>query len=69
MYASQVAPVAYAAHVKTASVGYAAVPTVQHVSAVQDVPYTRIEATHGVIQKELDVAKPAVATRRFQVLF
>jgi len=67
-HVAQPLPVAYsAAHVKTASVGYAAVPTVQHVPAVQDVPYTRIEATPGFVQKEVDVAKPAVATRKFEV--
>ena len=58
------APVAYAAApVHTV----AAVPTVHHVPGVADVPVTRVEAQPGVIQKVVDVAKPAVSTRKFQL--
>ena len=58
------APVAYAAApVHTV----AAVPTVHHVPGIADVPVTRVEAQPGVIQKVVDVAKPAVSTRKFQV--
>ena len=45
----------------------AAVPTVHHVPGVADVPVTRVEAHPGVIQKVVDVAKPAVSTRKFQL--
>ena len=45
----------------------AAVPTVHHVPGVADVPVTRVEAQPGVIQKVVDVAKPAVSTRKFQL--
>ena len=58
------APVAYAAApVHTV----AAVPTVHHVPGVADVPVTRVQAQPGVIQKVVDVAKPAVSTRTFQL--
>ena len=58
------APVAYAAApVQTV----AAVPVVHHVPGVADVPVTRVEAQPGVIQKVVDVAKPAVSTRKFQL--
>ncbi|PNF31846.1 hypothetical protein B7P43_G08915 [Cryptotermes secundus] len=58
------AGIAYAsAPVKTV----AAVPTVHHVPGVADVPVTRVEAQPGVIQKLVDVAKPAVSTRKFQL--
>ena len=58
------APVAYAAApVHTV----AAVPTVHHVPGLADVPVTRVEAQPGVIQKVVDVAKPAVSTRKFQL--
>jgi len=58
------APVAYAAApVHTV----AAVPTVHHVPGVADVPVTRVEAKPGVIQKVVDIAKPAVSTRKFQL--
>lgn len=77
--ASTVSPVA---HVPVAvakapvAVGYAQVPvkthvevpTVQHVSHVTDVPFTKIEAQPAVIQSVVDVAKPAVKTRKFEVL-
>nr|CAD7204889.1 unnamed protein product [Timema douglasi] len=58
---------AYASHAPAAHVGYAAVPTVHHVPGVADVPVTRVNAQHGVIQKLVDVAKPAVQTRKFEV--
>ncbi|XP_021913232.1 uncharacterized protein LOC110826675 [Zootermopsis nevadensis] len=45
----------------------AAVPTVHHVPGVADVPVTRVEAQPGLIQKVVDVAKPAVSTRKFQL--
>ncbi|PSN37178.1 hypothetical protein C0J52_27287 [Blattella germanica] len=77
------APVAYAApalHAAPAHVAYAApavahaavpavaaVPTVHHVPGVADVPVTRVEAQPGVIQKVVDVAKPAISTRKFQL--
>ncbi|KAJ9594248.1 hypothetical protein L9F63_014325 [Diploptera punctata] len=68
------AHLAYAAPAQ-AAVGYAAaavpavaaVPTVHHVPGVADVPVTRVEAQPGVIQKIVDVAKPAVSTRKFQL--
>lgn len=59
------------------AVGYAqvpvkaavAVPTVHHVPAVADVPYTKIEAQPAVVQKIVDVAKPAIKTRKYEVRF
>lgn len=59
------------------AVGYAqvpvkaavAVPTVHHVPAVADVPYTKIEAQPAVVQKIVDVAKPAIKTRKYEVIF
>lgn len=64
-----------AAHIEAHHVGYAAaqvpavaaVPVVKHVPAVADVPVTHIEAQHGFIEKQVDVAKPAVSTRKFEV--
>lgn len=44
-----------------------AVPTVHHVPAVADVPIKTYEHTPAVIHKVLDVAKPAVQTRKFEV--
>lgn len=66
---------AHGAHVEAHHVGYAtaqvpavaAVPVVKHVPAVAQVPVTHIEAQHGYVEKQVDVAKPAVATRKFQV--
>ncbi|XP_046751592.1 uncharacterized protein LOC124414635 [Diprion similis] len=63
------------AHVEAHHVGYAtaqvpavaAVPVVKHVPALAEVPVTKIEAQHGFIEKQVDVAKPAVATKKFQV--
>lgn len=63
-YAQQPSAVGYAqVPVKTA----VAVPTVHHVPAVADVPYTKIEAQPAVLQKIVDVAKPAIKTRKFEV--
>lgn len=44
-----------------------AVPTVHHVPGVADVPITKIEHQPAVIQKVVDVAKPAIQTRKIQV--
>jgi len=44
-----------------------AVPTVHHVPAVADVPIKTYEHTPAVIHKVLDVAKPAIQTRKFEV--
>ncbi|XP_063224921.1 skin secretory protein xP2-like [Bacillus rossius redtenbacheri] len=64
-YAATGPALGYAAHAP--ALGYAAVPTVHHVPGVADVPVTRVEATPGVVQKLVDVHKPAVQTRRFEV--
>ncbi|XP_066585353.1 uncharacterized protein [Prorops nasuta] len=45
----------------------AAVPYVKHVSTVSHVPVARIEAQHALLEKQLDVVKPALSTRKFQV--
>ena len=69
--APPVAAVGYAApavgYAPAAVPAVAAVPTVHHVPGVADVPVTRVEARPGVIQKVVDVAKPAVSTRKFQL--
>lgn len=57
------------------AVGYAqvpvkaavAVPTVHHVPAIADVPVTKYEAQPALIQKIVDVAKPAIKTRKYEV--
>lgn len=67
----------YPAHVAAHHVGYtaaqvpgvAAVPFVKHVPTVSNVPVTRIEAHHGLIEQQVDVAKPAVSTRKFEVIW
>ncbi|CAL7938972.1 unnamed protein product [Xylocopa violacea] len=45
----------------------AAVPFVKHVPTVSHVPVTKIEAQHALLEKQLDVVKPAVSTRKFEV--
>lgn len=45
-----------------------AAPLLQpRVAAVADIPVTQIEAHHGVVQNLVDVAKPAIKTRKFEV--
>lgn len=44
-----------------------AVPTVHHVPAVADVPVTKIVSQPAVIQKIVDVAKPAIKTQKYEV--
>lgn len=76
-YATHALPYAAAvpAKVETHHVGYAAahvpavaaVPYVKHIPTVSHVPVTRIEAQHAVIEKQLDVVRPAVQTRKFEV--
>nr|XP_012141008.1 PREDICTED: uncharacterized protein LOC100878965 isoform X2 [Megachile rotundata]XP_012141009.1 PREDICTED: uncharacterized protein LOC100878965 isoform X2 [Megachile rotundata]XP_012141010.1 PREDICTED: uncharacterized protein LOC100878965 isoform X2 [Megachile rotundata] len=63
------------ARVEAQHVGYAAaqvpavaaVPFVKHVPTVSHVPVTKIEAQHALLEKQLDVVKPAVSTRKFEV--
>nr|XP_034192424.1 uncharacterized protein LOC117609817 [Osmia lignaria] len=63
------------ARVEAQHVGYAAaqvpavaaVPYVKHVPTVSHVPITKIEAQHALLEKQLDVVKPAVSTRKFEV--
>lgn len=45
-----------------------AVPTVHHVHGVADVPVTKIVSQPGVIQKIVDVAKPAIKTQKYEVI-
>ncbi|XP_015585634.1 uncharacterized protein LOC107263213 [Cephus cinctus] len=69
------APAAIPARLEAQHVGYAtaqvpavaAVPVVKHVPTVSHVPVTRIQAQHAVLQKQLDVVKPAVSTRKVEV--
>ncbi|XP_028045292.1 uncharacterized protein LOC105840610 [Monomorium pharaonis] len=64
-----------AANIETHHVGYAAaqvpavaaVPFVKHVPTLSQVPVTTIEDQHGLLQKEVDVVKPAVSTRKVEV--
>lgn len=70
-YAAPVIP----AKVETHHVGYAAaqvpavaaVPFVKHVPTVSHVPVTTIEAHPALVQKQLDVVKPAVTSRKIEV--
>lgn len=63
------------AQIETHHVGYAtaqvpavaAVPFVKHVPTVSQVPVTTIEAQPGLLQKQVDVVKPAVTTRKIEV--
>lgn len=63
------------AYAVPANVGYAAaqvpavaaVPFVKHVPTVSHVPVTRFEDHPVVLEKQLDVVKPAVQTRKFEV--
>lgn len=48
-------------------VGYAATPVLTKVAGVADVPVTKLAYTHGVTQKLVDVAHPAVSTRKVKV--
>ena len=65
------------AQIETRHVGYAsaqvpavaAVPFVKHIPTVSQVPVTRYEAHHAVIEKQVDVIKPAVSTRKIEVIF
>lgn len=58
---------------KAAPIGFAqpvlrAAPLLQpRVPAVADIPVTHIEAHHGVVQNIVDVAKPAIKTRKYEV--
>lgn len=75
-YATPAAAV-YPAKIEAHHVGYAAaqvpavaaVPVVKHVPTVSNIPVTRYEAHHGVIEKQVDVAKPAVSTRKFEASY
>ncbi|KAF7989555.1 hypothetical protein HCN44_008229 [Aphidius gifuensis] len=68
------APV-YQGKIETHHVGYAAaqvpaiasVPYVKHVPTISHVPVTRYEAQPAVIEKQVDVAKPALSTTKFEV--
>ncbi|XP_076380473.1 uncharacterized protein LOC143259982 [Megalopta genalis] len=65
----------YPANIEAHHVGYtaaqvpavAAVPFVKHIPTVSHVPVTKIEAQPVVLEKQLDVVKPAVQTRKFEV--
>ncbi|XP_076624018.1 uncharacterized protein LOC143343230 [Colletes latitarsis] len=65
----------FPANLEARHVGYAhaqvpavaAVPFVKHVPTVSHVPVTKIEAQPVVLEKQLDVVKPAVSTRKFEV--
>lgn len=71
----QYAQAAIPAKVEAHHVGYAtaqvpavaAVPYVKHVPTVSHVPVTRIEAQPAVFEKQLDLIKPAVSTRKVEV--
>lgn len=73
----QEAQLAYSvpAKVEAEHIGYAAaqvpavaaVPYVKHVPTVSHVPVTKIEAQPALLEKQLDVVKPAVSTRKFEV--
>lgn len=68
---------AYAIPAEAQHIGYAAaqvpavaaVPFVKHVPTVSHVPVTKIEAQHALLEKQLDVVKPAVSTRTFEVTY
>lgn len=70
-YSAPVIPAKVEAH----HVGYAtaqvpavaAVPYVKHLPTVSHVPVTTIEAQPGLLQKQLDVVKPAVKSRKIEV--
>ncbi|XP_014481874.1 PREDICTED: uncharacterized protein LOC106748143 [Dinoponera quadriceps] len=70
-YAAPVIP----AKVETHHVGYAAaqvpavaaVPFVKHIPTVSQVPVATIEAHPTLVQKQLDVVKPAVTSRKIEV--
>lgn len=63
------------AKVETEHIGYAAaqvpavaaVPYIKHLPTVSHVPVTKIEAQPALLEKQLDVVKPAVSTRKFEV--
>lgn len=71
----QYASPATSAKIETHHVGYAnaqipavaAVPFLKHVSTISQVPITTIEAQPGLLQKQVDVVKPAVTTRKIEV--
>lgn len=66
---------ATSAKIETHHVGYAtaqvpavaAVSFVEHVPTISQVPVTTIEAQPGLLQKQVDVVKPAIATRKIEV--
>lgn len=66
---------AYPAQVEARHVGYAAaqvpavaaVPYIKHIPTVSHVPVTKIEAQPALVEKQLDVVKPALSTRKFEV--
>ncbi|XP_011870524.1 PREDICTED: uncharacterized protein LOC105563502 isoform X2 [Vollenhovia emeryi] len=68
---------ATSAQIETHHVGYAsaqvpavaAVSFVKHVPTISQVPVTTIEAQPGLIQKQVDVLKPAIATRKVEKHF
>ncbi|XP_011639401.1 uncharacterized protein LOC105428672 [Pogonomyrmex barbatus] len=61
--------------IETHHVGYAAaqvptvaaVPFIKYVPTISQVPVTTIEAQPGILQKQVDVIKPAVTTRKIEV--
>lgn len=63
------------ARIETHHVGYAtaqvpavaAVPFLKHVPTISQVPVTTIETQPGLLQKQVDVIKPAVTTRKIEV--
>lgn len=65
-YAPQ--PAFRAAPITFAQPALRAAPLLQpRVPAVADIPVTQIEAHHGVVQNLVDVAKPAIKTRKYEV--
>lgn len=48
-------------------VGYASTPVLTKVQGHADVPVTKLAYSHGYTQKEVDVAQPAVSTRKVKV--
>ncbi|XP_017790193.1 PREDICTED: uncharacterized protein LOC108572463 [Habropoda laboriosa] len=79
-YINNIAPQAHFAYslpgkVEAQHIGYAAaqvpavaaVPYVQHIPTVSHVPVTKYEAQPAFLEKQIDVVKQAVSTRKFEV--
>lgn len=66
---------ATSARIETHHVGYAnaqvpavaAVPFVKHVPTISQIPVTTIEAQPALLQKQIDIVKPAITTRKIEV--